>query len=317
MQAAKDMKSDRDRVFAPLENSKVFKDPIHGDIILHPLLVAIVDTPQFQRLRSIRQLGSLDLVYRGGSHTRFQHCIGTAHLAGVFVQKLCDIDPTLPVDANDVLSVQIAALLHDLGHGPYSHMFDGRFLPRAAPDRPRIHHEELSIRMFTYLRDENERVREALKHYGMTDRDIVFIEELIFPKAKKATAENEWPYEGRGREKAFLYEIVSNKLTGVDVDKFDYLARDTFHLGIQCTFDHLRFITFCKVIPDEKGIPRIVARDKEAVKYVPHLRSLYLVESLFNLLSFVLFSLYDMYQQRYRLHLTAYQHKTGLVIQEM
>lgn len=250
-------------LFSQARGSKVVKDPIHGDILLHPLLVKIIDTPQFQRLRRIRQTGPLEFVYPGSNHTRFQHCIGTSYLAGVFVQKLCESDPELPVDTKDALAVQIAGLLHDLGHGPFSHTFDGRFMPRAAPDRPRLHHEELSIRMFQHLLDENKAVRDEFAALGFDDHDILFIQELIRPAEQKSYAD--WPFKGRGREKAFLYEIVSNNLTGVDVDKFDYLARDAFHLGLQFTFDHMRYMTCCKVITDN-GLPHIFPRDKEALK---------------------------------------------------
>ncbi|KAG9332860.1 hypothetical protein JZ751_014487, partial [Albula glossodonta] len=87
----------------------VFNDPIHGHIALHPLLVRIIDTPQFQRLRSIKQLG------------------GT-----YFVLK--NRQPELNIDDRDILCVQIAGLCHDLGHGPFSHLFDGMVIPKILPN---------------------------------------------------------------------------------------------------------------------------------------------------------------------------------------
>ncbi|XP_064162540.1 deoxynucleoside triphosphate triphosphohydrolase SAMHD1-like [Anguilla rostrata] len=67
---------------------KIFNDPIHGSIEMHPYLVRIIDTPEFQRLRYIRQMGSVYFVYPGASHNRFEHSIGVAHLAGELVQEL-------------------------------------------------------------------------------------------------------------------------------------------------------------------------------------------------------------------------------------
>ncbi|XP_018526907.1 deoxynucleoside triphosphate triphosphohydrolase SAMHD1-like [Lates calcarifer] len=115
------------------EPSKVFNDPIHGHVELHPLLIKIIDTPQFQRLRNIKQLGGTYFVFPGASHNRFEHCIGVGYLAGRLVQALNERQPELLISRRDILCVQIAGLCHDLGHGPFSHMFDGMFIPRARP----------------------------------------------------------------------------------------------------------------------------------------------------------------------------------------
>ncbi|XP_028427157.1 deoxynucleoside triphosphate triphosphohydrolase SAMHD1-like [Perca flavescens] len=94
---------------------KVFNDPIHGTVELHPLLIKIIDTPQFQRLRNIKQLGGVYFVYPGASHNRFEHSIGVAHLAGQLVEALRTRQPELDIDDRDVLCVKIAGLCHDLG----------------------------------------------------------------------------------------------------------------------------------------------------------------------------------------------------------
>uniref|UniRef100_A0A4W6BR19 HD/PDEase domain-containing protein n=1 Tax=Lates calcarifer TaxID=8187 RepID=A0A4W6BR19_LATCA len=112
---------------------QVFNDPIHGHVELHPLLIKIIDTPQFQRLRNIKQLGGTYFVFPGASHNRFEHCIGVGYLAGRLVQALNERQPELLISRRDILCVQIAGLCHDLGHGPFSHMFDGMFIPRARP----------------------------------------------------------------------------------------------------------------------------------------------------------------------------------------
>ncbi|XP_065817342.1 interaptin isoform X2 [Labrus bergylta] len=111
--------------------TKVFNDPIHGSIELHPLLIKIIDTPQFQRLRFIKQLGGVYFVYPGASHNRFEHSIGVGYLAGKLAEALRSRQPELNITDRDVLCVQIAGLCHDLGHGPFSHLYDGMFLTDA------------------------------------------------------------------------------------------------------------------------------------------------------------------------------------------
>ncbi|XP_024598912.1 deoxynucleoside triphosphate triphosphohydrolase SAMHD1 isoform X6 [Neophocaena asiaeorientalis asiaeorientalis] len=113
---------------------KVINDPIHGHIEFHPLLIRIIDTPQFQRLRYIKQLGGGYYVFPGASHNRFEHSLGVGYLAGCLVRELSEKQPELQISERDMLCVQIAGLCHDLGHGPFSHMFDGRFIPLARPD---------------------------------------------------------------------------------------------------------------------------------------------------------------------------------------
>ncbi|KAK3539174.1 hypothetical protein QTP86_027607 [Hemibagrus guttatus] len=97
----------------------IFNDSVHGHIKMHPLLVKIIDTPEFQRLRNIKQLGGGYFVFPGASHNRFEHSIGVAHLAGEFVQSLNAQESTIidksKINEKDVLCVQIAGLCHDLG----------------------------------------------------------------------------------------------------------------------------------------------------------------------------------------------------------
>uniref|UniRef100_UPI00358EFFD1 deoxynucleoside triphosphate triphosphohydrolase SAMHD1-like n=1 Tax=Myxine glutinosa TaxID=7769 RepID=UPI00358EFFD1 len=98
-----------------LNQPKVFNDPVHGHIELPSLLVKIVDTPQFQRLRDIKQLGGAHFVYPGATHTRFEHSLGVGYLAGLLIKSLKERQPELNITDKDVLCIQIAGLCHDLG----------------------------------------------------------------------------------------------------------------------------------------------------------------------------------------------------------
>ncbi|XP_030279786.1 deoxynucleoside triphosphate triphosphohydrolase SAMHD1 [Sparus aurata] len=277
---------------------KVFNDPIHGHLELHPLLIKIIDTPQFQRLRNLKQLGGTYYVFPGASHNRFEHCIGVGHLAGRLVQALNDKQPELLISRRDILCVQIAGLCHDLGHGPFSHMFDGLFIPKARPGL-NWKHEMASLAMFDYLVNDND-LKPVMEQHGLVlPEDLDFIKEQIAgpldtnaTEDQKQTGSSSWPYKGRPKDKSFLYEIVANKRNGIDVDKWDYFARDCYHLGIQNNFDYRRFLKFARVC-EVDGQKHICTRDKEVG------------------------NLYDMFHTRNCLHKRAYQHKVGSIIETM
>nr|XP_036868674.1 deoxynucleoside triphosphate triphosphohydrolase SAMHD1 isoform X1 [Manis javanica] len=274
-----------------IDTMKVINDPIHGHIELHPLLIRIIDTPQFQRLRYIKQLGSGYYVFPGASHNRFEHSLGVGYLAGCLVRALHEKQPELQISERDMLCVQIAGLCHDLGHGPFSHMFDGRFIPLARPDM-KWTHEQGSVMMFEHLVNTNG-LRDVMQYYGLIpEEDICFIKEQITGPLESPIKDFSWPYKGRPKEKSFLYEIVANKRNGIDVDKWDYFARDCHHLGIQNNFDYKRFIKFARVCEVDNR-KRICTREKEVG------------------------NLYDMFHTRNCLHRRAYQHKVGNIIDTM
>ncbi|CAO2578003.1 Deoxynucleoside triphosphate triphosphohydrolase SAMHD1 [Lemmus lemmus] len=271
---------------------QVFNDPIHGHIEFHPLLVQIIDTPQFQRLRYIKQLGGGYYVFPGASHNRFEHSLGVGYLAGYVVRALAEKQPELQISERDILCVQIAGLCHDLGHGPFSHMFDGRFMPLAHPNR-NWKHEQGSVEMFDHLVTSNN-LKPIMRNYGLVpEEDILFIKEQIWgPDQKTPIKDSLWPYKGRPVEKSFLYEIVANKRNGIDVDKWDYFARDCHHLGIKNNFDYKRYVMFSRVceVEDNKG----GYKRKHEVG-----------------------NLYDMFYTRNSLHRRAYQHKISNLIDIM
>uniref|UniRef100_A0A672LGU9 Deoxynucleoside triphosphate triphosphohydrolase SAMHD1-like n=1 Tax=Sinocyclocheilus grahami TaxID=75366 RepID=A0A672LGU9_SINGR len=270
---------------------QTFNDPIHGQIELHPLLVKIIDTPQFQRLRYIKQLGTKYLVYPGATHTRFEHSLGVAHLAGCLLKTLHENQPELNITKQDFLCVQIAALCHDMGHGPFSHLFDAMFIPEVRPGNIYVvllKHEQASVDMFRCMRKKNGLYKE-MERYGLNlPEDITFIEELIL-KGQKDGQVKYWSMKGRTEDKSFLYEIVANKVNGIDVDKWDYLARDCYYLGIPCGFDSQRLLKSARVcnVNERK---HICFRDKVAD------------------------NIYGMFHTRYTLHRQALQHKIGYII---
>lgn len=225
-------------------NYKIFNDCVHGHMEFHPLCVAIIDTPQFQRLRNIKQLSTTYLVYPGASHNRFEHCLGVSFLAGRMVESLVHNTPGLVISPEEKLSVEIAGLCHDLGHGPFSHTWEC-FLKQC---NVTWKHELGSEQVLDYLIKDNN-LGDLFESYGQ-DPDL--IKELI---------------RGEGtilsKEKSFLYQIVANKENDIDVDKWDYFLRDGHQLNIQITYDYRRSLALCRVVL-KNGRPFIAFRDKEA-----------------------------------------------------
>ncbi|CAL1533024.1 unnamed protein product, partial [Lymnaea stagnalis] len=269
----------------------VYNDPVHGHIQMNPACQAIIDTPQFQRLRYLKQLGMVYFVFPGATNNRFEHSLGTCHLAGQFVRILRHNQPNLGITDKDILCVEIAGLCHDLGHGPFSHFFEEEFLEMRVEFTKKTH-ESVSVKMFHHLVEVNKLMEPGgkLREFGLNEQDITFIEEQI--EGKHYNEDGTWARKGRGKEKSFLYEIVSNKRNGIDVDKWDYFARDCHHLGIKNNFDYTRYMKFARVIDVENQM-QICIRDKE------------------------LGNLYNMFYTRYTLHKYAYQHRVKCAIEAM
>ncbi|XP_056453197.1 deoxynucleoside triphosphate triphosphohydrolase SAMHD1-like [Gadus chalcogrammus] len=272
---------------------KVFNDPIHGHIELHPLLVKIIDTPQFQRLRNIKQLGGAYYVFPGASHNRFEHSIGVGYLAGKLAKSLQKKLLRLPkpkpeITESDILCVQIAGLCHDLGHGPFSHLFDAMFIPKVLPDLAvKWKHEQASLMMFDHLIVENKSELEKVEDWQVLSNNQDFIKELIVGRQ-----DGQQKRMNRYKEKSFLYDIVANKTNEIDVDKFDYFARDCHHLGIKNNFDHNRFIKFARLCKVD-GEYQICTKEQEVG------------------------NLYDLFHTRNSLHRRAYQHKVTNIVETM
>lgn len=200
---------------------------------IHPIVLKIINTPVFQRLRYLKQLSVSDYVFPTATHTRFEHSLGVSHLASKMIKSIQSKQPELNIDDNDILKIEIAGLCHDLGHAPFSHTFD-KFLYLIGEKSELRHHEKRSCVLLKYL----------VKKYKIPiDDDMVTdIQDLIHP-------------EGNGNNKPFLYHMVSNSSNGIDVDKFDYLKRDTFNLGLPYSIDLERLLETARVIDNEICYP--------------------------------------------------------------
>ncbi|MBI4859957.1 MAG: HD domain-containing protein [Candidatus Riflebacteria bacterium] len=197
------------RILDRIEDSgKCVRDPVLEYIDMAPEIEALVDTVDFQRLRQISQLGHVSLVYPGARHSRFEHSLGVYHLAKRFLQRLLRSDPPLTLDLEDVKVCTAAALLHDIGHYPFSHVLEELTSFFA-------HHEARGRRLI--LDPEGEIHRVLRKKVGIDPERVANVVDPCGP-------EREIPERDR-----LLARILSGTL---DPDKVDYLLRDSLYCGV-------------------------------------------------------------------------------------
>ncbi|KAK9805648.1 hypothetical protein WJX72_009963 [[Myrmecia] bisecta] len=212
------------------------RDPfIKGSYVrLGPVSAQVVDTREFQRLRNLKQLGFTSYVFATANHTRFEHSLGVAHRAREMAALLACKQPELGITAEDLMVVEMAGLCHDLGHGPFSHSFEKHLLPLVAPDLAWCH-ERMSCVMFDHL---------CARHdLGLTAEQQQRVKDIIV--CGKEPAQADW------RGKRFLFDIVANGRNGIDVDKFDYIKRDSELTGVSACTDFTALLDNMKVINDE------------------------------------------------------------------
>jgi HD superfamily phosphohydrolase len=199
---------------------KIVNDPLYGFITIpFEIVFKLIEHPYFQRLRRIRQLGMTHLVYPGAHHTRFHHALGAMHLMGQAIEVLRSKGHEISYEEAE--AVTIAILLHDIGHGPFSHALEDSIVPG-------IQHEEIS-KLF-------------MDNLNIEFKGALALAIRIF--------QNEY-------SKRFLHQLVSSQL---DMDRLDYLGRDSFFTGVsEGVISHERIIKMLEIHEDnlaieEKGI---------------------------------------------------------------
>jgi len=199
------------------------KDPVHGYVYITEAEKDLIDTYPMQRLRRLRQLAGSEYVYPGANHTRFEHCVGVMYLAGKVLENPY-ISCTVSDEEVDVC--RISALLHDAGHGPFSHVFEQLLTKNLEKT-----HEDIT----SWIIEKSE-VGDKLSKMGYNPQEV----------AKLAVGKLHKP------NKAFLDQIISS---AVDVDKQDFIVRDTYHTGAEYGFiDVFRLIHALDVLGENLAV---------------------------------------------------------------
>jgi len=203
-----------------INKRKIINDPVYGFIsIPGDFVFDLIEHPWYQRLRNIKQLGLTNYVYPGANHTRFQHGLGAMHLMEMAISTLRSKGTEISHEEEE--ATYIAILLHDIGHGPFSHALENSIING-------ITHEDLSLLLMRKLNEE---------YYGKLDLAIQI-------------------FQGNYKRR-FLHELISGQM---DMDRLDYLRRDCFFTGvIEGSVGSDRIIRMLNVVDDtlfvdEKGI---------------------------------------------------------------
>lgn len=199
---------------------KVFRDPVHNYVhVEQELIYHLINTKEFQRLRRIKQLGTTSYTFHGGEHSRFSHCLGAYEIARRITQKFEDKYPDT-WDSNESLLTMVAALLHDVGHGAYSHTFERLF---------DTDHEEMTCTIITSPETE---INALLKQVSPD-----------FPERVASVINHTYPNKQ-------VVQLISSQ---IDVDRMDYLLRDSYFTGASYgEFDLTRILRVIR--PTETGI---------------------------------------------------------------
>lgn len=191
------------------QNNKIIRDPIHGDIKLEGFFLDLIEAPEIQRLYNIKQLGLTHLVFPGAHHTRLEHSLGAYHLAS----KAAD---SLNLDKNEKEIIECAAILHDIGHGPFSHTLESLLRNSLNVDHVDLTEKLILGQHTIYSQEEKEIIKpicvfDVLNRYGLNHKDIIGI------------------IRGNSQNKKYLSQLLNST---IDVDQLDYIIRDAYYTGV-------------------------------------------------------------------------------------
>jgi len=195
-------------------------------IAITPLMKEIIDTPEFQRLRELKQLGGTYFVFPSATHTRFEHSLGVSYLTGELMNVLWKNQPELLITDRIIEITRIAGLIHDIGHGPFSHLYDDHIRSAKEDD-----HEIRGCKLF----------KSMVEKYSLSlsQEEVSQICLMVNPSKE---IHNMW-----------RYQIIANKMCQIDVDKLDYIQRDCYHLGLNTCETFSRIIQSVRVISTPSG----------------------------------------------------------------
>ena len=234
-----------------MDRAKVIQDPVHGNIIVEGIYLDIMDRPEMQRLRSIRQLGLGYLVFPGANHTRFEHCLGTYHLSG----RMAD---AIGLDKSDSDTVRMAGLLHDVCHPPFSHSLELLMEKATGMDHMELarslitgkipNHKSLDDDLFDGLPYIGEEIARA----GIDQEEVCNL--IAYPDSAADNLDSFLEKHDYFPSKDYAHQIIHGP---VDADQMDYLMRDAYYTGISHgTIDCDRLINTMKVHNDRIVILR-------------------------------------------------------------
>ena len=208
------------------------RDPIHGLIEFSEREKKLIDTPVFQRLRRIRQLAMAFLVYPGALHTRFDHSIGVMHIAGRICNELKKVRRNKVTKA-DIEKIRFAALLHDIGHGPFSHTSEEILTSANNTDKDEgdsnADSKQISKKIHEKITVDIIQTDQDIKRVLDSDDERNFVVKLIEDK-------DMWDWQRN---------IISSEL---DADKMDYLLRDAYFAGVKYgQYDLEQIIESCRI----------------------------------------------------------------------
>ena len=204
------------------KKGKIIRDVVHGDIFIEDRFVSVIDTKEFQRLRRIKQLSVANMVFPGAEHTRFAHCIGTFHVMRQIIEHFeplfqkCGIE----IEEADKNAALVAALLHDIGHGPYSHAFEGVLKELGYQD---VNHEQLGAQI---IQNKNTEINKVLVNEfgeGFPER----VANIILKKQEV----KEKSFDGSAQTLNLQFVLSSLLSSQLDADRMDYMLRDSWYTG--------------------------------------------------------------------------------------